>query len=80
MNKLLEYGVNIDTQNKFGHTAFTSAAAAGNSEMARMLLFNGADAYHMYVCMYTMLLCVCVYLPTYIGTYVATSSAMYVCG
>jgi len=54
VNKLLEYGVKIDTQNKFGHTAFTSAATAGNSEMARMLLFNGADAYHMYVCMYAI--------------------------
>lgn len=46
MNKLLEFGVKIDAQNKFGHTAFTVASASGNSEMVRLLMFHGANPYH----------------------------------
>lgn len=61
VDSLLEYKTPIDHANKFGHTAFTYACAAGNSDIARMLLFFGANVHHItaegrtglhYCCMY----------------------------
>ncbi|KAJ1438512.1 ankyrin repeat-containing domain protein, partial [Ochromonadaceae sp. CCMP2298] len=61
VDRLLEYRTPVDCTNKFGHTPFTYACAAGNSDVARLLLFNGADVHHVthegrtglhYACMY----------------------------
>lgn len=38
--------VDLETQNKFGHTALTYACAAGNSDVVRLLLFHGANIHH----------------------------------
>ena len=61
VDSLLQYKVPIDHANKFGHTAFTYACAAGNSDIVRLLLFFGANVHHLtaerrsglhYACMY----------------------------
>lgn len=61
VERLIEYKVPIDHTNKFGHTAFTCACAAGNSDVVRLLLFHGANVHHItsegrtglhYSCMY----------------------------
>lgn len=44
---LIEYKVPIDHQNKFGHTAFTYACAAGNSDVVRLLLFHDSNINHI---------------------------------
>jgi ankyrin repeat protein len=61
VDRLLEYNSPVDCTNKFGHTPFTYACAAGNSDLIRLLLFNGANVHHTtnegrtglhYACMY----------------------------
>jgi 26S proteasome non-ATPase regulatory subunit 10 len=41
---LLEAGASVNAVNDVGETSLHLAAEAGNAEMARMLLENGADA------------------------------------
>ena len=61
VDSLIQYKIPIDHANKFGHTAFTYACAAGNSDIVRLLLFFGANVHHKtaenrtglhYACMY----------------------------
>lgn len=42
VNMLIKAGANVSPKNKFGFNAFTQAVAAGNQEMAGILLASGA--------------------------------------